>query len=155
MSPSQKIFAKGFMHIFKIQNMDIENILLIGSYAPILSLQACLLYRLLHGWTWRRRMVHSQFRRILQSQIKKSRSDVITSNDGSQYITSLESTSRFRNLNPNFHASFSPCLTTYSFAALVVVIPMWIENHVIHPQYALSKNNPRSRLLPPCKARIA
>ena len=100
-------------------------------------------------WTWRRRMVHSQFRRILQSQIKKSRSDAITSNDGSQYITSLESTSRFRNLNPNFHASCSPCLTTYSFAALVVVIPMWIENHVIHPQYALSKNNPRSPLLTP------
>ena len=46
---SHELFAEGFMHIFKIQNMDIENILLIGSYAPIPSLQACLLYRLLHG----------------------------------------------------------------------------------------------------------
>ena len=49
MSPSHEIFAKGFMHIFKIQNMDIENILLTGSYALIPSLQVCLLYRLLHG----------------------------------------------------------------------------------------------------------
>ena len=29
--------------------MDIENILLTGSYALIPSLQVCLLYRLLHG----------------------------------------------------------------------------------------------------------
>lgn len=49
MGLSHKIFAKCLMHIYKIQKIYIENILLVRSYAHIPSLQACPLYRLLHG----------------------------------------------------------------------------------------------------------
>lgn len=49
MDLSHKIFVICLMHIYKIQKIYIENILLVRSYAPIPSLQACPLYRLLHG----------------------------------------------------------------------------------------------------------
>ena len=91
--------------------------------------------------TWYGRTVHSNFRGILQSQIKGLKPEPCHFYLLANQFTSSKSICKFIYLSSSSQSICNPCLIAHNSVELFVVLLLCMENHIIYPFFKSIPNH--------------